>query len=88
VESCRVNSKDQPVMPPKSSAHLALGAAIRATRQEQGYTQERFALASGIDRSYYGALERGEFNLTLDTLTKVAAGLEMPAWELLHRAQL
>jgi len=75
-------------MPPKSSAHLALGAAIRATRQEQGYTQERFALASGIDRSYYGALERGEFNLTLDTLTKVAAGLEMPAWELLHRAQL
>jgi transcriptional regulator with XRE-family HTH domain len=75
-------------MPPKSEAHCALGDAIRATRQEQGYTQEGFASASGIDRSYYGAIERGEFNLTLDTLAKVAAGLGMAAWELLRRAKL
>jgi transcriptional regulator with XRE-family HTH domain len=63
-------------MPPKKSdANRALGKAIRAIRSEQGLTQEAFAAKAGIDRSYYGALERGEFNMTVDTLVAVAAGL-------------
>ena len=48
-------------MPPKKSkANQALGKAIRAIRKQQGYTQETFALQADIDRSYYGAIERGE----------------------------
>ena len=76
-------------MPPKKSeANQALGDAIRAIRREQGYTQEAFAARAGIDRSYYGALERGEFNMTVDTLVVVATGLSVPASEVWRRAGL
>jgi transcriptional regulator with XRE-family HTH domain len=76
-------------MPPKKSeANQALGEAIRAIRGEQGLTQEAFAILAGIDRSYYGALERGEFNMTVDTLMTVATGLSVPAAEIWRRAGL
>ena len=69
-------------------AQVALGKAIRAIREEQGTSQERLALAIGIDRSYFSAIERGEFNLTLAVLLKVTEGLGVPAWGLLKRAKL
>ncbi|HYM53719.1 MAG TPA: helix-turn-helix transcriptional regulator [Solirubrobacteraceae bacterium] len=76
-------------MPPqKTASNEAVGRAIRAARKEQGYTQEAFALAAGLDRSYMGAIERGEFNLTLETLLKVTAKLDISASELLGRAGL
>jgi hypothetical protein len=40
----------------------------------RGYSQEAFALAAGLDRSYMGAIERGELNRTLETLLKVTTG--------------
>jgi transcriptional regulator with XRE-family HTH domain len=49
-------------------------------------TQEAFAARAGLDRSFYGAIERGEFNVTLDTLVKVAAGLGVRPSALLRRA--
>ena len=66
----------------------ALGDAIRATRIEKGFTQEAFAAHVELDRSYYGAVERGEHNVTVETLAVIAAGLGMPAWKLLRRAVL
>lgn len=72
----------------KSAANQALGAAIRAARVERGYPQERFARHAGLDRSYFGAIERGEFNITIDTLVKIADGLHVPAWVLVKRAKL
>lgn len=72
----------------KSPANRALGEAIRAARKERGYTQESFALKAGLDRSYMGAIERGEFNVTIDTLMTIARGLQMPAHEILCRARL
>jgi transcriptional regulator with XRE-family HTH domain len=55
---------------------------------KQGISQERLALAAGVDRSYYSAIERGEFNVTLAVLFKIAAALGVPAWMLLKRAEL
>ena len=75
-------------MPSKSPPLRALGQAIRSTRVERGYTQEAFAAHAGIDRAYYGAVERGEFNLTIETLLRVAAGLNVTAAGLLARAML
>jgi transcriptional regulator with XRE-family HTH domain len=76
-------------MPPKkSAANQALGKAIKEVRKQQGYTQEAFASKAGIDRSYYGAVERGEFNVTVDTLMAIAAGLDASAAELFKRAGL
>jgi transcriptional regulator with XRE-family HTH domain len=71
-----------------SDTSRALGDAIRATRIEKGFTQEAFAAHVDLDRSYYGAVERGEHNVTVETLAVIAAGLGMPAWKLLRRAQL
>lgn len=72
----------------QSLTSRALGAAIRATRAEHGLSQEALARMAEIERSYYGAIERGEFNITLDTLTTIAAGLGVRPSSLLHRARL
>jgi transcriptional regulator with XRE-family HTH domain len=45
-------------------------------------------MKADIDRSYYGAIERGEFNVTVDTLTTIAGGLDVPIAELFGRAGL
>ncbi len=74
--------------PKKSVANQALGEAIRALREKRGHTQEGFAAKAGIDRSYYGSIERGEYNLTVDTLGTVAAGLGVSLAELFERAGL
>ncbi|HEX5853948.1 MAG TPA: helix-turn-helix transcriptional regulator [Solirubrobacteraceae bacterium] len=72
----------------KTAVNEAIGRTIRAARKEQGFTQEAFALKAGIDRSYMGAIERGEFNLTVETLLKITTGLSMSASELLDHAGL
>jgi transcriptional regulator with XRE-family HTH domain len=72
----------------KSSANVAFGAASRSMRAERGLPQEAFARHAGLDRSYYGAIERGEFNVTLDTIMKIASALGVPAAALLERAGL
>jgi len=72
----------------KSAANVALGAAIRSMRTERGLPQEAFAIRAGMDRSYYGAIERGEFNVSLDTITKIANALGVSAAALLERAEL
>jgi len=76
-------------MPAKKSAAIqAVGEAIRSARRERGYAQEAFAARVGLDRSYFGAIERGEFNITISTLLKVTDGLGVRASSLLHRARL
>jgi transcriptional regulator with XRE-family HTH domain len=72
----------------KSPANVAFGAAIRSMRTERGLPQEAFARRAGLDRSYYGAIERGEFNVSLDTIMKIASALGVAAAALLERAQL
>ena len=72
----------------KTPVTLAFGAAVRALRRERGYGQEGFAAHAGLDRSYYGAIERGEFNVSLDTIIKLARALDTTASELARRAGL
>jgi transcriptional regulator with XRE-family HTH domain len=72
----------------KSSANRALARVIRSTRERRGYSQERFARHVGLDRSYFGAIERGEFNVTLDTIVKIARGLGTTSGALCSKAKL
>jgi transcriptional regulator with XRE-family HTH domain len=74
----------------KSPANQALGKAIRAARRELGWGQEPFARREdvGLSRTYFGAVERGEFNVSLDMILKIAAGLNMTGAELMRRAKL
>jgi transcriptional regulator with XRE-family HTH domain len=72
----------------KSAVTQAFGRAVRELRVERGFGQEAFAAHAGLDRSYFGAIERGEFNVSLGTILKLASGLETTAAELLARAGL
>lgn len=67
---------------------ISLGKAIRALRTEMGLSQEAFADAVGIDRSYLGGIERGEHNLAIMNLLKISETLEIPASQLLQIAEL
>ena len=66
----------------------ALGAAIRRERLSRGLSQEALAVDADLDRSYMGGVERGEHNLTLMNLMKIAGALQVKASELLVTAEL
>ena len=66
----------------------ALGKAIRATRLEIGISQEALADKAGIDRSYMGGIERGEHNLALINIKKVASALSLTVAQLMTKAKL
>jgi transcriptional regulator with XRE-family HTH domain len=53
----------------------ALGRRIRDLRTEQGYSQEAFADECGVHRTFMGTIERGESNLSLQNIAKVAGAL-------------
>jgi transcriptional regulator with XRE-family HTH domain len=72
----------------KTPTTIAFGAAVRAMRVERGFSQEAFAAHAGMDRSYAGAIERGEFSVSLETMVKVAEGLDVRPSDLLRRARL
>ncbi|WEK44372.1 MAG: helix-turn-helix transcriptional regulator [Candidatus Sphingomonas colombiensis] len=52
-----------------------LGRRIRAQRKRIGLTQEQLALLAEVDRSYFGAIERGERNVTFTTLNRLCIAL-------------
>ena len=66
----------------------ALGEAIRRVRLDKGISQERLALLGELDRSDVGRVERGDNNVALLTLMKIAAALDMHASDLLREANL
>jgi len=61
----------------------AFGEVVRSLRVQSGVAQDRFALIAGIDRSYFGKLERGERQPSLALVLRVATGLGIKGSELL-----
>lgn len=53
----------------------ALGSRIRAQRKTCRLSQDALALACNIDRSYMGRIERGEVNITVEKLYRIASVL-------------
>ncbi len=68
-------------MPTRTSHPLLkrVGARLRKARQAKGLSQEALAHVAGLDRSYVSGLERGEFNVSVVALAKLAraAGLRL-----------
>ncbi len=60
-----------------------VGRNIREHRRRQGLSQEEFAEVLMVHRTYLGAVERGERNLTLRTVEHLAERLHVRALELL-----
>lgn len=61
----------------KNQKLTLLGQQIRRLREEKNFSQEEFAGLVGIDRAYYGGIERGERNVAALNLIKIAAALNM-----------
>jgi transcriptional regulator with XRE-family HTH domain len=61
-----------------------IGAKIRLYRTAKQWTQEQLAEAIGSTGSYVGQLERGEKNVRVQTLTKIAEALEISIFALLE----
>ena len=65
-----------------------LGEAIRSCRVALGWSQEELSFQSGLHRTYIGAVERGEKNLTVKNLVRIAIALNVSASGLLLAASL
>lgn len=65
---------------------IALGGAIRSAREDRMMSQEKLALVAGIDRSHMGKIERGERNVTVINVKRVADALGLPIAVLFDRA--
>lgn len=62
---------------------IKIGKRIREARQKRGYSQEDFAAAAELGRSYAGRVERGEQNISMQSLIQIALTLEVEARDLL-----
>lgn len=70
-------------MSKRKNPHLiAIGNQIRRLRESRGFSQEGFALKVGLDRSYYGGIERGERNVSALNLIRIAAALDAEVGDL------
>jgi DNA-binding XRE family transcriptional regulator len=59
------------------------GDRLRAVRKQKGLSQEALALACELDRTYIGGVERGERNISLLNIHKIARALDISARELM-----
>lgn len=62
-----------------------MGRNLRAYREARGLSQEAFAEVLGVHRTYMGGIERGERNLTLRSVERIAVRLSVDAMYLLRR---
>lgn len=67
---------------------VKLGLAIRAARNAKAISQEALADFAGIDRSHLGRIERGERNITVLNLLRIARSLDIASAEILRSANL
>ena len=64
-------------------AQVQLGERVRRLREARGWSQEGFAHEGGLGRSFAGAIERGEKDVRLSTLLKIARTLGVSLSQLL-----
>jgi transcriptional regulator with XRE-family HTH domain len=60
------------------------GQRIRTLRQQAGYSQAGFAGECGLDRTYVGGIERGERNVALRNVARIADALGRSLSQLLE----
>jgi transcriptional regulator with XRE-family HTH domain len=62
---------------------VLLGQNVRSLRKELGWSQEMLADNARLDRTYISQIERAVGNPSLETIGRVAAALQVPAWQLI-----
>lgn len=56
---------------------ISFGKQVKKLRKEKGLSQEKLALLCDLDRSYIGGVERGERNISLVNLFRIARALDI-----------
>ena len=72
-----VKSRRQP------NARLRIAINMRAARKRLGISQEALAEGAGLHRTYVGAIERAERNVSIDNIERLAAALNLDVVDLL-----
>lgn len=65
-----------------TTARVKLGRRIRELRQKTGLSQEELGFKSSLHRTYIGSVERGEQNISIDNIYKLAKALDTSLSEL------
>lgn len=65
------------------NVRIILGQNIKNLRKKQNFSQEKLAEISSLHRTYIGAIERAERNVSLDNIVAIAQALSVEPYELL-----
>ena len=69
-------------MPKKRDILKRFGSRVRELRLEMDLSQEKFAAKCDLDRTYLGSVERGERNIALRNIEKIAKAFKISLSEL------
>lgn len=64
---------------------VKIGKTIQSLRKSAGYSQEEFAAEAGLARTYMGRVERGEQNISIQNLIKIALTLKVEVGDVIPR---
>jgi transcriptional regulator with XRE-family HTH domain len=67
----------------KTDPRVVFGKRVATLRKQLGWSQEKLALESGLARSYLGGVERGQRNIALLNICRLADTLSVPPAALL-----
>lgn len=70
--------------PADDELKAAFGQRVRLVRLERGYSQEQLAERSGLHRNYVGGVERGERNVALVNIYRLAHALDVDVTQLFN----
>lgn len=70
----------------RSPVAMAIGKVVRTRREEMDVSQEQFAERVSLSKNYIGNIERGEYEVAISALDRIATALKTKASEILKAA--
>lgn len=71
----------------RSDLRKVVAVNVRTARKAARVSQEKLAEEAGLHRTYVGAIERAERNVSLDNIERLAVALRLAPWQLLKPSQ-